>query len=242
VTGSEGPVRRINAALVADGRIDTRDGGVHVGWSHGAVVLTGQVARLRDKRLAEHVARLVAPDVPIRNCLMLDPMVERPDEELRVRVLNALEQDPNLNLTALSVTAEHGVVTLSGLAASLVTKRVAGVIAWWTTGVRDVRNLIEVSPPEEDGDREITDAVQAVLEKDPLVDSDEVLAHTDGGIVILQGTVCSQLEKDAAENDAWFIWGVTDVLNALQLAPPRSDRERTDYGGREHGSAHPYSR
>jgi len=40
--------------------------------------------------------------------------------------------------------------------------------------VRDVVNGVEVVPPEEDDDGEITDAVRIALEKDPLVDAGEV--------------------------------------------------------------------
>jgi len=66
------------------------------------------------------------------------------------------------------VSVEDGVVTLDGRVSSLSHKSLAGALAWWVPGSRDVINGIEVAPPQEISDSEITEAVRLVLEKDPL--------------------------------------------------------------------------
>ena len=48
----------------------------------------------------------------------------------------------------IDVEVERGVVTLNGSLASLAAKRLAGVLAWWVPGVRDVVNGVTVDPPK----------------------------------------------------------------------------------------------
>ncbi|HEY6403463.1 MAG TPA: BON domain-containing protein, partial [Blastocatellia bacterium] len=109
------------------------------------------------------------------------------------------------------------VVLLEGQAPSLSHKRLAGALAWWVPGSRDVLNCLEVVPPEEDNDGEITDAVKLILGKDPFVDDVEVLVTTRDRIVTLDGAVDSEGEKNMAEFDAWFVFGVDKVINNIQV-------------------------
>src|SRR5512132_47851 len=67
----------------------------------------------------------------------------------------------------IDIEVEHGVVTLNGSLPSLAAKRLAGVLAWWVPGVRDVVNGIAVDPPEEDAPIQIEEAVRIALDKDP---------------------------------------------------------------------------
>ncbi|HEV2666289.1 MAG TPA: BON domain-containing protein [Blastocatellia bacterium] len=118
---------------------------------------------------------------------------------------------------ALQEGRDEGVVLLEGQAPSLSHKRLAGALAWWAPGSRDVLNCLEVVPPEEDNDDEITDAVKLVMDKDPFVDDVQVLVATRDRVVTLEGAVRSEGEKDMAESDAWFIFGVDKVINNLQV-------------------------
>ncbi len=65
----------------------------------------------------------------------------------------------------ITVSAADGVVTLDGDLPGLAQKRLAGVLAWWVPGARDVVNGIGVTPPEPDDDQQIIDAVRIALEK-----------------------------------------------------------------------------
>jgi len=118
---------------------------------------------------------------------------------------------------ALQEGWDEGVVLLEGQAPSLSHKRLAGALAWWVPGSRDVLNCLEVVPPEEDNNDEITDAVKIVLDKDPFVDDVQVLVSTRDRVVTLDGAVRSEGEKDMAEFDAWFVFGVDRVINNLQV-------------------------
>src|SRR5262249_14576163 len=118
---------------------------------------------------------------------------------------------------ALQQGRGEGVALLEGQAPSLSHKRLAGALAWWVPGSRDVLNCLEVVPPEDDNDDGITDAVKIVLDKAPFVDEVQVHVSTRHRVVTLDGAVWSEGEKDIAEFDAWFIFGVDKVINNLQV-------------------------
>lgn len=100
---------------------------------------------------------------------------------------------------------------------SLAAKRLAGVIAWWVPGSRDVINGIAVDPPEEDAPIAIEEAVRIALDKDPFVDAGQVRIGVRHRTVRLTGAVHSQEARDAAEWDAWSVFGVDDVVNELKV-------------------------
>ncbi|HRK78110.1 MAG TPA: BON domain-containing protein [Thiobacillus sp.] len=113
---------------------------------------------------------------------------------------------------------KDGVVTLDGWAISLSHKRLAGVLAWWVPGCRDVVDGLEVSPPEQDNDDEVSDALSLVLEMDPMIPHPEqIRIHTDNYVVTLEGLVATQTEKDRAEQDAWCLFAVDKVINNLAV-------------------------
>ena len=116
----------------------------------------------------------------------------------------------------IEIEVEGGVATLNGSVPSLAAKRLAGVLAWWVPGNRDVINGITVDPPEEDAPIRIEEAVRIALDKDPLVDSSQIRVGARGRVVRLTGWVATEALRDAAEWDAWYIFGVDDVINEIE--------------------------
>jgi osmotically-inducible protein OsmY len=113
---------------------------------------------------------------------------------------------------------KDGVVMLDGWVISLSHKRLAGVLAWWVPGCRDVVDRLDVLPPEQDNDDEVSDALSLVLEMDPMTpDPGQIRIHTDHRVVTLNGLVGTQTEKDRAEQDAWCLFAVDKVINRLAL-------------------------
>jgi osmotically-inducible protein OsmY len=119
----------------------------------------------------------------------------------------------------LDGAVEEGVVTLNGQVPSLSHKRLAGILAWWIPGTRDVVNGIEVVPDEIDSDDEITDAVRLAFEKDRLVDESQIRVRTRGRVVTLEGAVGTSEIREMAELDAWYVFGVDGVVNRLEVTP-----------------------
>jgi osmotically-inducible protein OsmY len=117
----------------------------------------------------------------------------------------------------IRIRVEDGVVTLEGEVPGLGLKRLAGVLAWWVPGSRDVVNGLGVAPPEADNDGEVADAVRIALEKDPFVDAGQIRVHARNWRVILEGLVRGEAEREMAEFDAWYVSGVDAVDNRIAV-------------------------
>ena len=74
-------------------------------------------------------------------------------------------------------------------------------------------------PPEEDAPIRIEEAVRIALAKDPFVNASQVRVAVRHRTVRLTGSMRSDAAKDAAEWDAWYIFGVDDVENEIVVSP-----------------------
>ena len=54
------------------------------------------------------------------------------------------------------------------------------------------------------------------LDKDPLFDASQIRVGVRGRTVRLTGWVQSAAARDAAEWDAWYVFGVDDVINEIE--------------------------
>jgi len=212
---------------------------VRIDSSDGTLTLEGEVGHLAAKKLILEVAAAVPGVRGIVDRLHVAPAQPMDDGTIRDHVRDAFLQEPVLETCTIrtrekdhvgvcresvrepcgsvEVKVENGVVTLTGEVPSLSHKRLAGVLAWWVPGSRDVINGLEVVPPQEDNDDEITDAVRLVLEKDPFVNAGQIRVGTRGFAVTLEGLVANEAEKDMAENDVWYVFGVDNVHNELTV-------------------------
>lgn len=223
--------------LDADPRIDVSHHPIALSFEDGVLTMEGELADVGAKKIAleraasvpgvEHVVdRLsVTPartmgDAEIRDHVR-DLLLEEPALQPVARAVPAFERGvvllPDLVLGTIGISVARGVVTLDGVVPSLAHKRLAGVLAWWVPGVRDVVNGLEVVPPEEDDDGEISDAVRLVLEKDPLVDASQLGVATHRAVVTLTGVVRCDVERRAAERDAWCVFGVDGVKSEIRV-------------------------
>ena len=173
--------------------------------------------RMSDEEIRNHIRDAFIQEPSFRNCAIRaqtregvevfnDPMEKRGDIMIIVGEGMALQEG-----------RDEGIVLLEGQSPSLSHKRLAGALAWWVPGSRDVLNCLEVVPPEEDNDDEITDAVKIILDRDPFVDDVQILVATRNRVVTLEGVVTGEGEKDMAEFDAWFVFGVDKVINKLEV-------------------------
>jgi osmotically-inducible protein OsmY len=225
-------------ALLSEARIDVAHHPIRLTLSDGDLVIEGEVADIAAKKLALGRAAAVAEvrgivdrlrvapaermgDGAIRD-LVRDALLTEPalaECSIRVSVKGAWEAVRSLDSAAgsIDITVSDGVVTLDGNVPGLGLKRIAGVLAWWVPGSRDVINGLGVTPPEEDNDGEISDAVRLALEKDPLINPDQIRVSTRNAAVTLQGQVPTESECEAAEFDAWYVFGVDKVINQISV-------------------------
>jgi osmotically-inducible protein OsmY len=60
------------------------------------------------------------------------------------------------------------------------------------------------------------EAVRIALEKDPFVNADQVRVGVRNRTVRLTGTLPRD-GREAAESDAWYVFGVDDVINDIEI-------------------------
>lgn len=232
-------LKEIRAALEHETRINLHRYPIHTTFQEDDLLLEGEVANIAAKKLALEISGAISGVGRIVDRLRVAPANPMGDGAVLNHVRDALLQEPTLEQCAIQLRAkdrieiirapaaeqrgnidvavEEGVVTLNGKVPSLSHKRLAGALAWWVPGSRDVINGLEEGPPEEDSDDEVVDAVRLVLEKDPLVNSSSIRVSARGYVVTLEGLVPSLEMREIAEFDAWYVFGVDRVVNQLEV-------------------------
>ncbi len=226
----------VRKAFYSEARIDLPHHPIRLTLEDSDLIIDGEVADIAAKTRALERAAAVAGVRGIADRLRVAPAQRMGDGAIRDLLRDALVDEPafaacSIRVSvkgqwepirivdgatgAIDISVEEGVVLLDGNVPGLGLKRLAGVLAWWVPGSRDVINGLGVMPPEDDSDDEITDAVRLALEKDPMVNPDQIRVTTRNSIVTLQGQVPTESERQAAEFDAWYVFGVDKVVNQI---------------------------
>jgi osmotically-inducible protein OsmY len=233
-------LEKIRAAIRGEPRLGTAFEGADIGISSdGVVTLTAELPGVGIKKLLLERVAAVPGVAGIADRLRVQPAAPMGDSEIRVHLRDMLIREhafkeleirevdagrlvlargvPSDGRGAIEIEVEDGAVCLDGRVPDLVTKRLAGAMAWWVPGTRDVVNGIAVEPPEEDSPDTIAEALRIILEKDPFINANQVRAGVRGAVVRLTGLVPTEAERQAAERDAWCTFAVDDVINEIAV-------------------------
>lgn len=235
-------VRAVEVKLASERRL----GGARAGFKlvlddRGALTLEGEVDSVAEKRIALERAASVRGVSGIVDRLHVHPALPMKDRAIRDHIVQALirlQSFANIDISdrefarivrrrtapepaagEIIIESIDGVVTLSGNVPSLEHKRLAGVLAWWVPGSRDVVNGLAVEPEEEDGPDKIEEAVRLALEIDPFVNASQIRVGVRHRVVRLTGAAATAEQQRMAETDAWCVFGVDDVVNNIEVAP-----------------------
>jgi osmotically-inducible protein OsmY len=237
--GKEEMIRRVHRALEYEPRVNLHLHPVRIGYTDGAVVLEGEVGDVATKKLALELAAAVDGVRGVVDRLRVAPSERKGDGAIRDALTAFLQREPEFRQCSIRVRGKgrvetlrevsrdsageieigvaDGIIMLEGRVISHSHKRLAGVLAWWTPGCRDVVNSLDVEPAEEDNDDEVVDALRLVLEMDPLVQAGQVRASCRNFVVTLEGYVRTEEERRRAESDAWCLFAVDRVINRIQV-------------------------
>jgi osmotically-inducible protein OsmY len=144
------------------------------------------------------------------------------DLQLRQDVLDELEFEPSVNAAHIGVTANHGVVTLTGFVTSYAEKTAAERAARRVKGVRAIAEEIEVRLPSDTkrADDEIAARAVDILKWQVGVPADRIGVKVEKGVVTLTGEVDWQFQKTEADHVVHKLSGVVDVVNEVRVASP----------------------
>ena len=232
-------VTELTAAFERDQRINLHRYPIDLRVEEGFLILDGTVEDVAAKRRARALCSEVVGDrMPVRDQLRRRATETMGDRELRDEAVKRLTNEPvfagytlrtrtgdksavvhdgGQDAHEIMVEVADGTITLKGSVGSLSHRKLAETLMWWIHSCERVDNLLDVTPAEEETDNELNDAVQIVLEKDPLVHAGQLRVGTAAGVVHLDGLVATSEERAFAELDAWTVAGVSDVLNRLEV-------------------------
>jgi len=205
----------VESELSYDPLVDDAD--ISVKNINGDVALNGTVPSYPQYLEAAAAARRVAGVKNLQNHLevVLPPSDYRDDAMLTTTANNAL----TLNVTVpdgVEATAKDGNLTLTGTVSYGAARTAAEQAVTYLTGVRNVRDDIEISTDADPVD--VTFNVQDALDRYALIpDDSDVVVDTSGNTVTLTGHVRTWAEHDAVVDAAWRATGVYDVRDNLDV-------------------------
>lgn len=155
----------------------------------------------------------------------------RTDTELQHAVMEELAWEPSVDAAEIGVSAESGIVTLSGTVKSLPQKWAAEKAAQRVLGVKAVTDEIIVKLPgdSEVGDTEIARSVVNALDWNASVPRGRVQVVVAHGWVTLEGTVQFHYERVAADYAVRGLRGVKGVTNMISVKPPQTSPKDIKY-------------
>jgi osmotically-inducible protein OsmY len=146
------------------------------------------------------------------------------DVRLRGAIVRQLDWDPEVDASAIGVSADDGVVTLTGFVDSYADKLAAERVAKRVRGVRAVANDITVRLMVDRTDADIAhDAIQILKLRPDLSETVQVAVHR--GCVTLTGTVEWLIKKEQAEEAVKHVRGLVAVRNHITVKPRFAERE-----------------
>jgi osmotically-inducible protein OsmY len=143
------------------------------------------------------------------------------DRQLQQAVLADLDREPSVIAGHIGVTANAGVVTLTGHVESYAEKNAAETATRRVRGVKAVAEEIRVKLPFERirGDDDIAAAAIERLAWDTSVPPDAITVKVEQGWITLTGQVPRYYRKQAAEQAIARLHGVCGISNQLLVKP-----------------------
>jgi len=200
----------VMAELEWDPSVDHAEIGVSV---HGGVVtLSGCVktypAKIAAEKAARRVAgvRAIAEEIQVRFAVGSKPV----DHEIARRIVDLFSWNASVPNEGITVTVDHGWVTLGGATDWFYQADAARAAATHIDGVRGVTSEIGVRcrlPVAAN----VKERIVAALQRQAELDGADVTVVTDGNKVRLGGRVRAWRGRGIAERAAWAAPGVAEV-------------------------------
>lgn len=202
---------RVNAA---DIKVDVLNGRVTLSGS--VPTLTARLNTLDDTWMISGVNNIIDRLEIIHPREFIVPI----DSEIRENIENALHWNVDIYSDDISVFVEGGVATLKGTVDAYWKKWKADDLASSVKGVVSVVNELAIVSTDKRLDQDIAADIGSALERNPIVDSEDVIVKVENGKVILTGVVPTWRVWTEAGNIARFTFGIVEVENNLKVETP----------------------
>lgn len=141
------------------------------------------------------------------------------DDDMTRMVVEAIAWNGETQYPHVRVSADEGIVTLTGEVPYLSQSVAAEKAAKHVPGITQVINSIRVVPHKAVDDLALAGEVIRRLQEDPRLDTKFFEIVVSHGAVDIRGEVVTVIEKAAALDDARATYGVTNVIDHILILP-----------------------
>lgn len=143
------------------------------------------------------------------------------DKILRTAVEDELSWEPSIEAEHVGVTAEAGVITLTGHVTNYAQKLAAEQAAKRVKGVRAIAQEIEIRFPNEKktSDDQIAKRALDIIAWDSTIPDAKVQVKVQNGFITLSGEVEWFYQRDDAESAIRKLAGIKAIVNDIRIKP-----------------------
>lgn len=189
---------------------------IGVSAKNGAITLTGYIDSYAGKLMAERAAKRVRGVRAVANDVEVRLKLGRTDADIAADVARVVELRSTIPET-VQATVHDAHVTLTGTVNWLFQSQDAERVVHHIRGVRSVQNYITVTPKTMVKD--VRHRIVAALHRNASLDAQHIFVGVAGDTAVLNGTVGSWLQREAAEEAAAEAPGIARIDNRIVVEP-----------------------
>jgi hyperosmotically inducible protein len=197
---------------------------VNVRADHGVVTLFGTVPDGQDCELAVATVEDLPGVASVKNEITIkSPYPEHSDSWIALKVRSRLLVEANVSASTTHVSAQSGVITLTGTAVNGAQKELTGAYAKDIAFVKSIKNDIVVNAAERESssavldDASITALVKLALLRHTSPNSHTTTVTTHDGIIVVTGEASSDAERSLVTKLAQGVRAVKSVSNHMTV-------------------------
>ena len=143
-------------------------------------------------------------------------------------VLDQIHQKPETRDAEISVTADQGIVMLTGSVKSDRERIAVESAAKQAPGVRALASDLAVKPVPDRGSADIARDIVKQLRSHLFLAGEDIRATVRDGLVTLEGDVHQELQRMLAEAQVKRVRGISGLTNNLQVKPQAPERKEAE--------------
>lgn len=149
----------------------------------------------------------------------------RHNEKLQLDVLEAIKWEPSLHAAEIGVTAQEGIITLTGTVDSFAKKIEAEHAAKTVIGVHAVVEKIEVvfGTDGKKTDLELAAEILKAIKLNHEIPQDKILVKVENSWVTIEGELKWYTQKEAVQKSVEALSGIKNLTNNIQVKSETAD-------------------